>query len=284
MRFAIKNIMWVFAASVAIVFTSSAQTIKLSVPPRTEKISEEKRTLKDTITTYEYVYNSELSKDEIIKFYKDVFSAFDMHDFGKSRGDDYMFESPPEKIAHVIFTSPQSDGKTGFSVIIYEMSKCPVLPYYAFTSPEKLDFAPVYANSMQFAKSSYFFPMTGVGYLTHSSFEEVVKFYIDDMASFGWTLSERKKNSGMYDFSQWILIVDPFTKAVPLLEAQGYQKKTPPLKIKGETLVFKQNKKKCTITVYNFEDIVEKLEGTIWDAGMVKQYGNTAIIVYYFSE
>lgn len=270
-------------------FLSGAQTVKLSLPPSSEKVSGKQNVLNDGFTVYENVYSSQLPKEEILKFYRSEFSSLDMQEFNDTKNSEYYaFQSIPEKMAYIKFNEPQADGKTNFTVLVYEREKCPILPGSLFTSPEKLDFAPVYSGSRQFLNARfskddiYFAPMTAAAaYLAKSNSAEVSSFYIDNMPSFGWVLAQSSDNDGIYDFSQWAVMIDPFTKAVPLLEAKGYKKKIPPLKVKGKTLTFKQGNKKCVITIYTFEDMIEKAEGTIWDANTLRQYGDTVIVVYY---
>jgi hypothetical protein len=104
------------------------------------------------------------------------------------------------------------------------------------------------------------------------------------MPSFGWQAVDNVSNQGTYNFSQWFKFIDPFSKALPMLEARNYEEFIPPLAVRGKTLTFIQGGKSCTITIYRFDDIVEKAKGTIWDASDFNQYGRTVIAIFYFPE
>jgi hypothetical protein len=195
-----------------------------------------------------------------------------------------MFKKLPLKTVSLSFTGTGEKEKTQFFINIITFKKLPIIPIYDLQSPQELKFMPVYSSATQFINyNSPTSPFTGVDYLSHNNPDEISNFYLTNMPSFGWKLIKKEPHSGAYSFFEWLKIVDPFTKIIPSLRSQGYAELVPPLKLNGQTLTFEQGSKACTITIYKFEDIVEKArQQTLWDVSVMEKYGDTVIAVFYF--
>jgi hypothetical protein len=128
--------------------------------------------------------------------------------------------------------------------------------------------------------------MTGLAYFSPQNIESLREFYLKQMPGFGWNLVDSQSHRGRYEFFQWLKIVNPFTKHLPNLKEIGYDVTIPPLTVEGTTLTFEQGIKTCTITIYNFPDILSDSQNTKWDlwAKDIAKYGKTLICVYYFEK
>lgn len=261
-----------------------AQSSSPSLPSCTELISQKKQDTKQAAVTM-YEYSSCLSKEEIIKFYKESFLSLQMNEIKNSlQHGIFIFERYPFQSKELNFKSAQENGKTFYSLTEYFYRNLSIVPSTTFTTPQKLDFMPTFPDAWQFIYSTYWSPMIGVWYLSGSEPEQVCDFYLKNMPSFGWQLADSVSKQGSYNFYQWFQFVDPFSKALPTLQARNYEEFITPLAIRGKTLTFRQGEKNCTIAIYKFDDIVEKAKGTIWDASAFEQYGSTMISVFYFPE
>ncbi len=229
-----------------------------------------------------YEYRSKLSKEEITSFYRTLFLTQGMKENPATK-DTLVFAKFPQKIVTITFSS-DPDGQVRFMFTKSEFTKMQIVPTQDFKSPQTLDFMPTYTQSQQFVYNTFYYPMIGIAYLSRSQPDDVAGFYTKRMSSFGWQLASDTPQQGTYDLFAWIRVIDPFTKAIPMLQVTGYQELAPPLKLRGRTLTFKQEGKSCTITIYKFEDIIAKAQGTAWDASPFQQYGDTVIAVYYFSK
>lgn len=142
---------------------------------------------------------------------------------------------------------------------------------------------PVYKQAQQFFYNDYFKPSwIGAAYLTSSSPDAVEDFYLKEMPSFGWKLSDSQSNAGTYPFSGWVKTIDPFGHEIGVYTNMGYEENTPPLTIRGSQIIFSKSGKKCSIAIYKFEDIIAKAKGTPWDTSVMEKYGDTVIAVCYF--
>lgn len=270
----------------ALFFCSSvfAAEQSVSLPPQTELIKQEKNS-QDKVDTTTSQYCSSLSKEEILKFYRKVFLAQSMQEVPTvPNSNSVVFERYPFLSNMITFTAAQKSGQTCYFLEEQRFKKIPILPSPGFTAPQKLDFMPTLSQARQFVYSTYWQHMIGVWYLSHSDPDEVCAFYLKDMPSFGWQLTDNLSNQGTYNFYQWFQLMDPFSKAVPMLKARDYEEFIPPLGVRGKTLTFTQGTKTCTITMYKFDDIVERARTSIWDASVFSQYGSTIIGIFYFPE
>ncbi len=222
---------------------------------------------------------SKLSYDEILSFYRKRFLAQGLKEF--SLEGIFIFSRGPF-ITKTLYFLSEEDNQLCYKLEERYAKRISVLPIADFSSPRQLDFMPTFLEATEFVYSTYFAPMTGVWYLSFKDAEEVANFYLKNMPDFGWKLLGDSPRQGVYSFSEWFVLIDPFSKVLPRLEEEGYPEYVPPLKVRGRTLSFTKDKESCTITIYKFEDILEKAEGTVWDVSALATYGTTVIGVFYF--
>ncbi|MDD5584942.1 MAG: hypothetical protein PHV55_07805 [Candidatus Omnitrophica bacterium] len=277
----------VFILSFSLCLFAFAIELESFLPQRTEVIEKGQRTVTATEAITISRYRSELTQKQIMGFYEQELAKRGWKKFQPPAGDEKRYKDMLVYVKDgintftVVIAPPLTKGKISYNVMIAEPTKIVVLQE-VFKPPRQLDFMPVPAAVTEFVYNTYYPSMIGLGYLTHNSVDAVSNFYLLNMSKFGWSLIGQTPQEGMYNLSQWIKIVDPFTKAVPNLEAIGFVDLVPPLAVRGKTLSFAQGKKSCTITIYRFDDIVEKAVGTRFDMGFMAEHGRTLICVYYF--
>jgi len=274
-----KNIFLIFL----FLYLSAFSQTQTPFPKYTEIISQKKTSEANVERIVSHCCSS-LSKEEILQFYKEIFFSQKMKG-GESFGSDIiMFERFPFLSKSIRFIDENSNRRCYILEENY-YKNIKVLPTAGFTSPQKLDFMPTLSNAMQFVYSTYFYPMTAVWYLSFATPDEICDFYIKNMPSFGWKLKDVVVNKGIFNFYDFFLMVDPFSKALPMFKDYGYQDFIPPLSLYGKTLTFiKEDKSRITITVYKFDDILQKAENSVWDVSDFKNYGTTIIGIFYFSK
>ncbi|MCM8831727.1 MAG: hypothetical protein NC918_06025 [Candidatus Omnitrophica bacterium] len=260
----------------------------LPIPQNTSllKKTEEKESRSVRIT---YKYVSKLKEEDIISFYREKFNSLGVYELKNKLGikaDTYFFEKTSyfHTMRSIMLNFDYKEqGSIYYTIVDTQYTKFDILPFSNFYPPKSLDFMPIYSNCVQFVYNTYFSPMIGLAYLSDDEPDKIANFYTKNMPSFGWQLVSSEAKSGIYQIYDWLAIIDPFTKVIPQLQIERFHEIVPPLKIRGQTLNFKRGSQTCTITVYKFDDIVEKAKASIWDASSIERYGNTIICVYYFS-
>jgi hypothetical protein len=148
--------------------------------------------------------------------------------------------------------------------------------------PQQVDFMPLFPGAMQFKQSEHKDGrtlVTSYGYLSQADADEVVDFYVRNMAQRGWVLKDRENNSGRYNVEQWISLVAPDTKFNPGCGIVSIP--VPLLKLHGSTLTFTSVNKKCLLTVYTFDDAVELSHSHPYNLDAMERHGSTVIGVIY---
>jgi hypothetical protein len=283
------RILFLAAIFLVLCFLSFGQNSTILLPDQTEITDKKNERINDAdITTQQY--RSELSQDEIINFYRTNLLNQGWHEqsdvFSKPGGrqNTFSFVKNVMDIFTIGFLFSADKQSTIYFTTLQECKKFPLWPKEHFTRPKSLDFMPVHPSATQFTYNTQFPPMIGITYLIPGEVSQVINFYEGQMPNFGWQETSKEPNQGRYKFLEWLAIIDPFTKAIPVLRSQGFDSFVPPLDMKGETLKFTQGKKTCTITIYQFPGILAASKGTIFDMWMVEKYGDILVCVYYFSE
>jgi hypothetical protein len=256
-------------------------------------------------------YDSTLSKEEILDFYRDSFIRQNIKEVDYNKRKDliegaFVFEGANRSVS-VLFP-PSSEGKTTYFVLLRDssslydsksvqeeckscaaaMKKNKTLKIFEnISSPHKVDFMPLYPGVKELEYVDWGIaqpPMLSIGYLTKSDSAQTVEFYLENMPGFGWELTDRQTHNNMYGASEWVSIVAPYTYCSRHPCENLLPEPIPPLKLRGETLTFVKEKEKCVITVHTFDDMVAKSKGTIYDLSIIEENGNTAIGIAYFYE
>ncbi|MFA7677325.1 MAG: hypothetical protein WCY34_04060 [Candidatus Omnitrophota bacterium] len=261
-------------------------------------------------TVYLFKYVSDLSKEKILDFYRNLFAKQNMVELDKETNNisesAYIFKGDLEKATvfflpsfkkgvtnYCIFARSQKTASKNFSKRVFNKallkqakSEKKAFEIFGYISPPKaVGFMPMQEGIRQLTYASWEDSqprVIGIGYVTSRVSPEVVNFYLENMPGFGWGLSERKSNKGTYTISQWFPIIAPYSPFCPTCEGI-LPLEVPPLKVYGETLTFVREGQKCVITAYTFADILEIAEKqTVYDISFMKKYGTTIITVVYF--
>ncbi|MDD5070463.1 MAG: hypothetical protein PHV17_07010 [Candidatus Omnitrophica bacterium] len=228
-----------------------------------------------------YTINSKLSKKQLIDKYFSLFSSqgwtiITAKDYKKDR---FTFQKPPLESAFLVISS-YVDGECEIS--LSKSITLPTLPIKTFkTVPHKIEFMPLYPGAKEYGLFSNPNGKKSVVYLVGGELEKVHEFYLKKAPSYQWTLVRTESHNGVYPLTKWLKIVDPFTHQEPALKARGLEKLVPPLKVRGKTFTFHNGNKQCVVTIYQFEDIVEKAVGTVFDVDSFAKFGRNMICVFY---
>ena len=267
------------------IITYSLEAVPFILPqlPRTELTGQDTKKT-DQLKIETYTYRSQLSRDKIKQSYRGqlISSGWELK-FENEGSLMFMRGKLGENIILDFAIPLDTENQTiNYSFKVTTCYRLPILPWTNFKAPQELDFMPVYLEATQFQYNTIFPPMIGVGYLSHKPDDAITRFYLENMPEFGWTLVSNNHQAGRYKFSQWLLMVDPFTKVLAELSARGYDELAPLLEVSGNTLSFAQEGKTCTITVHRFPDIISASKKTIFDASDIEKYGETLVAVFYF--
>jgi len=279
-------------------FYVNAEYLDLSKPFGTELVNktEDKE---NKLVIYEY--QSKLSKEQIIKFYHSVFKneKFEekntKYDISEKNTFFFVNELKQKNITLTFMLFSEEQGKiTRYALIMGDefpladaKDKYPRASAETFISaifqnisdPRKLDFMPVYPNSKQFEYLVWENPPSiSIAYLANDDADLVQNFMITNMPSFGWKLTDREPHIGRYAFSEWVAMVAPYSNFC----TKCYEYNIPLLKIKGITLTFQKESKKCIVTIHTFDDAVELSKSTTYDLTAMEDYGSTVIGIVYF--
>ncbi len=254
-------------------------------------------------------YNSTLSKENILDFYRDNLAKENIKEINYNKNknlpeETFIFEGTLRRIV-IFFVASYNDQATDYYVLVHENSYLPnpeagqnvckscleglknktIKLFENISFPHKIDFMPLYPDTKEVEYVNWPIanpPMISIGYLTKSDSAQVIEFYLENMPKFGWELIDRQPRDGMYEASDWVKIVAPETYCAHHPCANILPEPIPPLKLRGETLTFEREDQRCIVTIHTFDDIVAKSKGTIYDLSVVEENGNTAIGVAYF--
>jgi len=292
---------------------------KLPQPPLTKLDRQKERNDRIDFVGSDYYYDSELSKQDILDFYRKQFKSQGYHEVNKdTRGDKktvFIFKDKDEKKVYVLIFSVRMKGmplrytlKVGqFKEYSVEdvLRKAPpelaaqmkeMIDSYKqrqrveiqnvhllqhLEQPRRTDFMPLFPGVRQIEYNEWKAPPSiSTGYLTPVDANEVISFYIERMPSYGWLLKSREDHTGRYTIDQWFPMIAPRSKFCPSCGAIPVE--VPPLQIHGATLTFSSGKKKCIVTVHTFDDAVELSYNHPYDLSAMEQYGSTIIGVVYY--
>lgn len=154
------------------------------------------------------------------------------------------------------------------------------------TEPTKVDFIPMLSNIKQLEYIDWQSaqpPMISIGYISRESSSQVIAFYLNKMPSYGWHLTEQKPRQGTYQLAEWLPMLAPYTSTTYSRWKEVLPAEIPPLRIQGATLTFTKGSQKCVITVYTFEDIIQRArQQIVYDLTFMEDYGTTIIGIAYF--
>lgn len=278
-----------FALSLVICSFIRAESLEL-IPNGTQLIKT--KTQEDPVyTTTTYKYDSVLSKQNIINFYRRAFSAQGIKEERESQAmsldQDRLSFSKGSSLKVELEFFDLSQQNTGYYLYLTKLrQKRRVFDLASFIQPQELGFMPVYQHAVQFryGQRDVPVPMTGVAYLSKDPVGRVNNFYAMNMSEAGWELKSSMPRQGRFKFTEWPFIIAPFLKDadISLENVKADEKLVPKLDIEGITLTFEKEQEKCIITIYKFTNILKAQKGSIYDVSPMAEYGTTVICAFYF--
>jgi len=298
MIFKFKKILFLYFCTSALCFTVNAQLLEPPIPFGAELIDKKENKKEQSLI---YLYRSKASMEEVLEYYRGAFvqQGFKEQKLNNTSNPDIFINNKEKTIILLVFPPSLNEQETAYSLTIGKMAETTISKEQLASSlsnfsnnirdPQKLDFMPVYPNAKQFEYGTWEASLSvGVAYVSHDSAEAIEKFYLDEMPSYQWDLVDREPSQGAYNFSEWFSKIAPYSQFCSKCNSSLMQDEflgIPPLTIKGSKLTFAADGKKCVITIYTFQDIIEKAQGTMYDLSFMKQYGNTIIgIVYFYNQ
>ncbi|MFA5008567.1 MAG: hypothetical protein WC546_05040 [Candidatus Omnitrophota bacterium] len=246
--------------------------------PRTELVDQKITDSTDSFIGM-YEYRSELSKDEIIKFYSDSFysqglmlqPAYDdegkMFHFARGMIDDALL--------NVYYTDEENI--TYYLLDVYRAKYAIAISNYKFTKPKSIDFAPVNYDYTQAVVYESGPQHKFAQYLTDNPIEDVANFYLENMGAYNWTLFSRRDFGGSGNIIEIMAMgfSNPKIKDLPQRVAPGVM-----ATVETIALVFKGNNSNCVVNITQFQDPPEVLKSSrIINPDIIAKYGNVFITV-----
>lgn len=287
-----------------VVVTAQAQLFSLAAPHQTRFI--DKQEINSTIFTGTlYKYESELDKEQILDFYRDSFKRegykqMDVKDEDAQTIVATFFNEKTRQTRRIVFSPGVKEGtirfflQVGTSEIDNKLyikppnQPCcgPLDVTAALTkiarAPRQPEFMPLF-HEMQELEYIEWKNTNAVsaGYISQVDADKAIKFYLQEMPSYGWSLAERTNHAGWYTIDKWFPIVAPDSAFVPA-DFPSLVKTIPPLSMRGATLTFKRDNEKCVVTVHTFDNADKILRNHPYNLSALEKFGTTIISVMYY--
>lgn len=256
---------------------STGYVEQIILPPRTELI--DRKILEDSSDTLtaSYKFRSQLSSDEILRYYRDVFSSINLNE-GKDKQDGfyYFFNGSMDRVFLSIYYTDK-DNLTHYGLDVYYSKYVYKISKAKFTRPQDIDFAPVNYQYTQALTSQSGSKGKFVQYISSDTAEEVADFYLQNMKTFNWELVSQDKTEGSGNLFETMAkgFNIPGAKEIFEREFPGFN-----ASIKNIALVFKKNNSNCVVNITQFNDPPEVLgERRIINPEIISKYGNVIINV-----
>lgn len=302
-----------------------AQITDIDIPNNTQLIDTKSNISNDkgVFDESEFIYNSQLTKKNIINFYQRYFDQQGFREELVNTGDQYkknvfMFQKQAEqKYVKLIFLGAK-EGVIKYELDVMEFksavrknpggckggncglqmdTKVDEYPFHQkdgsviaslkFVEPKKVNFMPTLLDAKQIEYIEWKDaqpPMISAGYLSRQDASTVIDFYLRKMSSYDWELTDNQAHQGAYSVGEWIAMVAPYT-SIRENYTKVFPEKIPLLKIHGATLTFTNSSQKCIITVHTFDDAIWlAAQQTFYDLEFMRNCGTTVIGVVYFPE
>ena len=296
-----RFIITLFIISSLVILDAQAQPFSLAKPRRT-KLESQEQVDDEFFSGSSYKYESELNKEQILNFYRDLLKqdGYEQVDPGREDRDIIVasfFKPDSNKTKRIVFSPGIKKGTlrfflyTGTSKLNYggsgQRSACSAkgaisMLYTSVKQPTRQpDFMPLFSPVKQLEYMEWRDSNTvSAGYISPADSETAINFYLQEMPSYGWVLSERHNNAGKYTIDEWFPMVAPDSKFVPS-SCSGLIEDVPPLKMHGATLRFKRGNEDCVVTAHTFDNTGRVLRKRP-DLSGIQKFGKTIIGVMYY--
>lgn len=273
--------------------TSLGQFQNIQTPSQTELVSKKDETTK-TIHGVYYKYLSELSSEEIIQFYRNIFTfeegvtEKEQRKSGKRTTLNFVYgDGTIMRAVLTVFEKYPNDygeevrGRSAYYLSIFENQDVLGLSAFKPEPPKKLNFAPVYQAAEQFCFFDKLPHWKVATYLAKADAEEIAVFYRKEMLGFKWQFVSAHPYEGQFNLLDAFTMGDANSKD----KIKG-EEKWPgiDLNLKKIVLTFTNDAKnqECVIHIIQFNDPPEVLKEKHIDPLPLEKYGNTFInlIVY----
>ncbi len=263
-------------------------TFKPPQPPAVTLVEENLEKVQGIIIK-KYKYHSELSREELIDFYRSNLSAEGFKEIedwsGQPAEEQLSFQFNRGRLTSVLvvilepYSSAFKDdaGKIPYTVFVEEQSDLLHLSFYKFSRPQRLKELPAYGKAWQFLNQELPGGNT-VAYLASGEVGDVIKFYQEQMPSFQWEFKNSYSRKGVINLHQASI---QGTSSEKIYQDLGISEDDffpgIDLNLEGATLVFKKGEKNCYIIINKFKDSAQALAQKRIDPEPLKKYGNIFI-------
>ncbi|UCC95652.1 MAG: hypothetical protein JSW40_02605 [Candidatus Omnitrophota bacterium] len=263
-------------------------------PPGTELINREIKPLegKSEMTTYKY--RSELSRQQVLYFYRDVLSQEGFREVKDASGapvhERKAFNFTRGFISRALITPFEAyelleDRRLTYYVKMYENRDILKLSGYTFTKPKRPKFIPVSPGAVQGVKTvegkTLDTPYTI--YLKKGDVDETIEFYVDSMRLYDWALLSNELFEGRYNFGDVFMQSARNKKRVAESGLAGIKMEElyPGIEVdvKGAELSYEKGNDICYVTIVEFRDPLETLRQMRFYVEPFRKYGNIYINV-----
>jgi len=264
-------------------------------PSQTELIYKKTETTKNIEGTY-YKYLSELSQNEIVQFYRNIFVSEEglkeegLKDTGNKVTLNFLYgDGAIKRVVLAVFKSypknygPDLGGKVSYYLSVFENNDLLGLSIFKPAKPKSLDFAPVYQGAEQFCFYDQPSRWKVATYLVNGGIGDVAAFYRRGMQGFKWELVSEQSYEGQFNLFDALVLGDTNSK-----EKIKGEEKWPgiDLNIKKVVLTFKQENRQeeCVIHIIQFNDSPETLKEKHINPGPFEKYGNIFINLIMYNK
>jgi len=270
------------------------QSVALPYPSNTQTIDSKANTIKPLLIT-SYSYSSELSPEEIINFYRELFISKDgwhEENFKKS-GKRFTVEFIKGKglvdraVLYIRGYFQENEEnlprKISYDLTIFKNQDVLGLSIAKFEAPKVLNYAPIYQGSKQIGYFDKLAQWKVVGYLAKGEVSEIAAFYSKEMPKFQWQLVSENPYEGRYNILD-IFAMGHQNHGVKLTGEETLPGVSP--NIKATVLTFKQEAKRqeCVINIIQFIDSPEVLRQERIAPEPFEKYGNVWIQLIVYNE
>jgi hypothetical protein len=247
-----------------------------SFPYHTEMLDKKITRDEDYIIGY-YHFRSQLSKEEIIKYYRDYFSALGFTEEILPKKDHmFYFKNGIMNSALLNVYYTDKENRTFYLLDTLKLKYVISASDFKCQNPQKLDLIPINYNYTQAIFAERNQDKKAVQYLTFESVESVANFYLKNMPFFGWSLVNQENFEGNSNF------MEASGKGYDEQKVKEYLDDFPGLNtnVKVIGLSFKSKSSHCAINITQFLDSANQLKKSrIINPEVLAKYGDVLITV-----
>ena len=291
----IRNIVFLLLFSLSFNFFLQAQdssseiSLRFVHPPRTELVSEKTWDKESSLSKY-YKFSSQLSKEEIRDFYRDLFFAQGFKENKEITGSEYLKDYNKdgkmlafskglmETVIITIYYYNEEKELTSYMLSDTKIKYVFDLSAESLKEPQTIKDMPVNSKVKQIGPSgkdsenkqvSYF-------YLGAGKVKDHIDFYQKQMPSFGWRLVSDQPRQGRYNF---FAAMSTDSSQLPKPAEDLFPGVN--VNVEGVTLTFKKQDKQCAIAINQLKDSAEVLkQNKVVNPDFSKRQGDIVISLF----